>query len=549
MKKRLFTTLVLLTLFSAALYAGEKKALLIMFDGLRSDVLYSATTPNLDSIRDGSWADGYKGAWTYRAHTNLDSNPSSATNHVAIMTGVTATKNGCFDNGQTKGANWEEYPSFMTRLKTIAPNLVTCWLYNWSEDADIPTAADYVGAPHAGFEGDKNIVAEAVSFLNGTFPNAVDTENKEWKQGTDPDILSLYLDSMDMFGHGEQFSVFNPEYRNKMMEYDAMVGELLAAIKARPKFADEDWLIIVVSDHGGYGNSHGIPGCENCYTIPILVSSKSVSAGRMTGQPQNCDVAAYMLDFFTGSVPEEFDGKIEETVIDPAVDLEKDLAAYFPFDGDFASKTGSLEAVPGNASPDFVPCFDEGGKAISLRNNGSTVSLGKLPELKWSEGNGFSFAFLIRTKTTQGGDPVLVGNKDWKDGLNPGFAVLANYQNPSGNRLFFNLADGKNRTDIGGLDYFPNSRWYFVACTSQFGDTATVYLADDARHLTFVTDSVANNGPVDTGLDWNVGQDGTGAYKASIDNLKFDDLSIWSRALGTDEVRAVYQSMLKKIQK
>lgn len=538
MKKSFFFALALILLFAATLSAGEKKSLLIMFDGLRADALYSVATPNLDTIRDGSWADGYRGAWTYQAHTNLDSNPSSATNHVAIITGVTATKNGCFNNGQTKDAKWSEFPPYLARLKKADPSLVTVWLYNWGEDADIPTDADFFAPPRGGFEGDMKIIDDAIAFLDGTFPNVTDYKGNEWKAGTDPDAIAVYLDSMDMYGHGEGFSVFVPEYRQKMAEYDERVGDLLSAIRERPNFAREDWQIVIVSDHGGYHTGHGIAGCENCYTIPLFVSSKAVRSGRMVGQPLNCDCAAYVMEHFTGTVPPEFDGKIESTVIDPTPDTESGLLACFSFDGDFNDSSGKITAKAGAKTPSFTELGFSGQGGIF--RDGAALSFGPLPALDASNASGVSCAFWFRTPQVQSGDPPLISNKNWESGLNPGFALLANYNGPNGNRLFLNIADGTNRDDIGGLDYYPDSRWRFVALTVEYGGNAVLYLGDDAGNLAFVSDSIADLGPFETGLDWFLGQDGTGAYKISPNNVKIDELRLWSRPLSTDEIRAVY---------
>ena len=62
MKKFFPVILILLLTAAVTAHAGEKKALLIMLDGARADVLLSANVPNMDSLRLGNWADGYKGA-------------------------------------------------------------------------------------------------------------------------------------------------------------------------------------------------------------------------------------------------------------------------------------------------------------------------------------------------------------------------------------------------------------------------------------------------------------------------------------------------------
>jgi hypothetical protein len=38
---------------------------------------------------------------------------------------------------------------------------------------------------------------------------------------------------------------------------DGHVGIVLDALRARPTYADEDWLVLVITDHGGVGTGHG----------------------------------------------------------------------------------------------------------------------------------------------------------------------------------------------------------------------------------------------------------------------------------------------------
>ena len=74
--------------------------------------------------------------------------------------------------------------------------------------------------------------------------------------------MFVYFGSVDEFGHGaiDERSSFTPEnalYLNAISHVDSHIGELLRAMRARPQFADEDWLVLVCTDHGGRGNSHG----------------------------------------------------------------------------------------------------------------------------------------------------------------------------------------------------------------------------------------------------------------------------------------------------
>ena len=508
-----------------------------MLDGLRSDVLFSAPTPNIDSLRDGSWADGYRGTWSFEAHTNLDSPPSSATNHVSIATGVTATKSNCYANGHIGESKWDKYPTYFERLRKFDPEIKTVWLYNWGEDAEIRTLATFQGPPRGGFDGDMKLIEDAVRFLNRTFPEIEGINGTGWKTEYDPDAIMLFLDSMDMFGHGYNFSVFTPEYYERIITYDGKIGELLAAIKQRPKFADEDWQVIVVSDHGGFKTGHGIDACENCYTIPLIVSSKEAASGRMVGQPQNCDAAAYVLQHFTGSVPEGIDGKIEAVHADPAPNPKDGLLAYFSFEKNLDDVLGNLKAEQGPKAAGYTFC-GKIGSGLHL-NGGGSVSLGKLPELTAPESRGFSFTFWLRCSLPFEKDPPILSNKDWKNGLNPGVAFTANYGD-KGNNPIFNLADGGRRDDIGPLPCYPDDNWRFVALTADLKGNAVFYLGDVAGRLAFVSDSVADLKSLATPLGWNIGEDGTGAY-GHAPNFKFDELGIWTRPLTAEEVRTVYQ--------
>ena len=525
----------LAALFLAALavtaWGGEKKSLLIMFDGLRADALYSTPTPNIDSIVDGSWAPGYHTSWTYQAHTNLDADPSSATNHVAIITGVTAEKNRCFNNGQTKDALWEEYPSYLSRLRAADPSLVTVWLYDWGENADIKTDATFFSEPPGDdFAGDMRNIDRTIAFLNGTFDEPADYHGQNWIKGTDPDAIGLYLSSLDLYGHRDCFSAFDPEYCRRMEMYDARVGDLLAAIKARPSFDREDWMIVIVADHGGYRTGHGIELCENCYTIPLIVTSKHTAAGRMLGQPQNCDCAAYLLDHHLGAIPAELDGKIEEVTTDPAPDPDRGKVLEMSFD---RADDPDAENDPSSATERYIP-----GVEGEARYFPGSICLGDLPEL--ATDRGLTFSFWFRTGHEQQGDPPLLSNKDWTTGRNPGIALVTR---PG--FLSLNIADGQgHRDDIGPLDYYGPG-WWFAAITVLPGQNAVLYLGNQEGRLAFVSDSIAEMETLATNLPWYVGQDGTNNCECVVSSFYIDRLNGWNRALSTDEVKAVFLNQRK----
>ena len=497
MKRLLICAAALLLLVSAA-NAGEKKALLIMIDGLRADALYSVSTPNLDSLRDGSWAEGYKGAYTYQAHTNLEAAPSSATNHVAIATGVTAAKNGVYSNGQTDKGKYDEFPTWLQRFRKNDPNLVSVWIYNWGEDAAIPADATYQNSLGGGFQGDVNLVEETVQILNGTLPDKEGVKGTKWTNGQDVDAIMLYLDSQDMYGHRTGFTVNSDTYFDSVTFNDEAVGKMLAAIKGRPNFANEDWMIVIVSDHGGLFRTHGVVGDKNCYTIPLIVSAKDIEGGKMVGQPQNCCSAAYLMKHMTGAIPEEFDGYIPQTIQEAPADLEKTF-----------TNVADLKAG--------------------------------------CPANDFSFVIWFRTNAAQNGDPAIVSNKDWESGRNPGFA-LATYNDKDGKEwVTLNLGDGTNRDDIKMPTYseYGDNEWKFLAVTAQKGGNAMLFVGRPHGRLAFISDDVSTLKSFASDLNWNIGNDGTDNYKSKLTG-ETKGFQYWPAALTIDQINALYKKGLEE---
>ena len=79
---------------------------------------------------------------------------------------------------------------------------------------------------------------------------------------SNPDVMFVYFGQVDEYGHGEvdsraNFSPDSTLYLNAISHVDSHIGELLRAMRARPKFTDENWLVLITTDHGGRGNSHG----------------------------------------------------------------------------------------------------------------------------------------------------------------------------------------------------------------------------------------------------------------------------------------------------
>jgi arylsulfatase A-like enzyme len=88
---------------------------------------------------------------------------------------------------------------------------------------------------------------------------------------------------------------------------DALVGEMLAAIRSRASRRDERWLVLVTTDHGGLDEAgeHVDNADPRVHTIPLLIAADGVLPGKLDLRGASLyDVAPTVLDWL-GVPPEE----------------------------------------------------------------------------------------------------------------------------------------------------------------------------------------------------------------------------------------------------
>ena len=109
----------------------------------------------------------------------------------------------------------------------------------------------------------------------------------------DLDAMFVYLGDIDVVGH--EHGTLGPEYRAAIEWADTRVGLLVDALRARETFLEEDWLVIVSSDHGQ--TDAGTHGGESAIerTVFLIVSGGSAVAGTTSHEASVVDVAATAL--------------------------------------------------------------------------------------------------------------------------------------------------------------------------------------------------------------------------------------------------------------
>ncbi|MGK0186958.1 MAG: hypothetical protein ACI9R3_002743 [Verrucomicrobiales bacterium] len=243
--------------------ALEKKrcVLVIGIDGLRSDGLTTAHTPNLDAI-------AATGAITYNAFaggepgTPTQQITSSGPGWASILTGVWTNKHRVRDNS-FGGSRLLLYPHFFKFIKEARPNAVIASFINWEEIGTeiVDPVGEYFdyrfpdGAllPSTYVERDKLVLSKVEDYL-------VDQS---------PDAMFVYFGNVDIAGHSSGFTPSNSAYLSAIETVDEQIGNVLQAIRDRPAYADEEWMIVISTDHGGLGTGHGgqSPGERTIFMI------------------------------------------------------------------------------------------------------------------------------------------------------------------------------------------------------------------------------------------------------------------------------------------
>jgi len=225
MKTKLFPVLAL----SATLLSAQtKKVLFIGIDGCRSDVMMSANTPNLQGLLPTA---------VYSLDALTLAPTWSGNGWSTMLSGVYHNKHNVQDNNFT-APNFANYPDFLTRIESYNPNLRTISLAHWApvnnkiiQNADVKT----------NFSTDLAVKNAAVNAL----------------QNDNPDVLFVDFDDVDHAGHSYGFSSSVSQYVNSIQLTDTYVGEILTAMKNRSNYSNEDWLVVVTTDHGATDTSHG----------------------------------------------------------------------------------------------------------------------------------------------------------------------------------------------------------------------------------------------------------------------------------------------------
>jgi hypothetical protein len=207
------------------------KVLYIIMDGARGDAIQTFSPPNISLLLPNAlytW-DGLVDSY--------DNTMTMADAWATQLTGVDMTKHKVVSN-DFLGNNLKQYPGFITLLKSVKSNLKisafsasSLFAQYFTQDADAKqtfTSADSSA-------NDASVSAAAVTAL----------------QNSNPDLVLAQFHAVEAIGESSGYESTNTKYQAAVLQTDKYIGNIMAALKARPNFSAENWLVVITSGKGG----------------------------------------------------------------------------------------------------------------------------------------------------------------------------------------------------------------------------------------------------------------------------------------------------------
>lgn len=212
------------------------KVLYLIVDGARGTSVRDAKTANLTALISNSIF-----SWT----SISDTSKNNATNWADMLTGVKKEKHGILTE-DFAGNKLDQYPVIFKRIKSVNPDFRIASFASSSAFKDNLTAGADVSESFN--DNDEAVKSRIVNFLN--------TDNAS--------IVLGQFGGVEKAGKQYGFDNSFPQYKAAIDQFDTYVGDILKALKARPAYATENWLIVVTSNRGGQ------------FTLPVAQDDKTL---------------------------------------------------------------------------------------------------------------------------------------------------------------------------------------------------------------------------------------------------------------------------------
>jgi arylsulfatase A-like enzyme len=247
-------------------------------DGIRPDRLADVATPTLDSLIA-------HGAYSDRAQTRAPT--VSGPGWSSMLIGVWADKHGVVNNDFTTNA-YARYTDLFTRIEEVRPALATLAVLDWP-----PLGTSASGGPLVSDRVDRKLLVNGDSLGYDVADSVSALLAAEALATTGVDAAFVYFGNVDEVGHAH--GTLSAEYAAALAVVDRQVAQVLEAVRRRPGYTAEDWLVIVSTDHGRRDDGGHGGDSEAERTIFVILSGPSVQGRGFAAPPTMVDIAPTAL--------------------------------------------------------------------------------------------------------------------------------------------------------------------------------------------------------------------------------------------------------------
>lgn len=295
--------------------AQTPKAIFIIVDGIPADVLDKSDTPHMDDI---AGENGYTQSYVGGEIGGASETPTvSAPGYSSLITGTWGNKHNVYDN-DVEDPDYRYWDIFRI-AKTHDPSLHTAIFSTWLENRTrlLGDGLEEAGGSKLDYHFD-GFELDTERFPHDMFrtyirdiDELVSTEAARYLEEHGPDLSWVYLEFADDVGHAFGDS---PQQRHAVSIMDGNVGKIWDAVKRRQEAHDEDWLVVVTTDHGRdahTGKDHG-GQTERERTTWIVTNSDKLNE-RFSDMPAIVDILPSIVNHLNLDMPaaisEQLDGQ------------------------------------------------------------------------------------------------------------------------------------------------------------------------------------------------------------------------------------------------
>ena len=215
---------------------GKTKVLYIIVDGARGTSVQNAQAANLKSLLPAS-------IYSWNGISDIDASTNAAS-YATMLTGVKAGKHG-IKSDDFSANHLAEFPVLFKRIKASDPTLKT---------------AVYTTSPLL----KNNLSTDATLSQQLSDDAAVKSAVISDLEKDQSSLVVAQFSGVDVAGKRSGYDLSFPAYKAAILQFDGYVGEMIGALKKRPKYKEEKWLVVISSNKGGMFT---LPPNENDNTI------------------------------------------------------------------------------------------------------------------------------------------------------------------------------------------------------------------------------------------------------------------------------------------